>query len=189
MVKKFILGSQSPRRQQLLQLMNIPFEVRVPNVVEDFPVEMDIRKVAEYLAGKKATALLDTLNEDEILITADSTVICHEKIYNKPENKEEAIFMLKQLSAHRHEVITGVWIGNKEINESFSDTTLVDFARMTEEEINFYVNNQLPLDKAGAYGIQDWIGVSLVKSITGSYTNVMGLPTHRVYKILSSYTT
>lgn len=187
MAFKCILGSQSPRRQQLMEILGFPFEVRVSDVDEDFAESMNVREVAEYLANKKAATLIPTLSENEILITADSTVICDDMIYNKPMDKEDAVRMLSALSGKKHEVITGVCIGTQHNQESFSDTTFVEFAEMSQHEIQHYVDLHKPLDKAGAYGIQDWIGMALVTSIQGSYTNVMGLPTHRVYHHLKKY--
>lgn len=182
-----ILGSQSPRRKDLLSSMGIPFEVRVSEVEENFDEEMDVRLVAAYLAEKKALALIDSLNQNDILLTADSTVICEEKIYNKPFDEEDAFNMLQSLSGKTHEVITGVWIGNSEFRHSFSASTFVEFAELSDQEILYYIRRDKPFDKAGSYGIQDWLGTTKVKSIQGSYTNVMGLPTERVFEVLKKY--
>jgi septum formation protein len=187
MSKKCILGSQSPRRQELLTLMGFPFEVRVSDVEENFPDDMNVRLVAEFLAIKKASSLLPTLLENEILLTADSTVICNDAIYNKPVDEDDAVRILQELSGKRHEVITGVWIGDHQNFESFSEITEVTFASLSTEEIKFYIKNYKPFDKAGAYGIQDWFGLTSVTSIRGSYTNVMGLPTHMVYERLKKH--
>lgn len=188
-MKKFvcILGSQSPRRQELMRIMGFPYEVRVSDVEENFPSAMNVREVASYLACKKAEALRSSLKDHEVLITADSTVICDDKIYNKPADFNEARDMLRALSGKTHEVITGVWIGHKESDICFSDMTKVTFSPMDEVEISHYIKSCSPYDKAGSYGIQDWIGISKVKSIIGSYTNVMGLPTERVYHELKKY--
>lgn len=186
-INKCILGSQSPRRQQLMEIMGFPFEVRVSDVEEDFPADMEVRSVAGFLADKKAQALLPGLAENEVLITADSTVICSDKIFNKPSNHVEAVEMLQSLSGKKHEVVTGVWIGNHNNHEVFSVSTFVEFSHITPEEMNHYIEHYKPFDKAGGYGIQDWIGTTLVKAIQGSYTNVMGLPTHEIYIRLRNY--
>lgn len=182
-----IVGSQSPRRQHFLQIMGFPFEVRVSDVDESFPDVMPLREIAEYLACKKASVLQQNLNEGEVLITADSTVLCNDKIYNKPGDYEEAVQMLRELSGKKHEVVTGVWIGDIHTHESFSVVTTVEFSELSADEIHYYVTNHHPYDKAGGYGIQDWIGTTHVKSIQGSYTNVMGLPTSEVYERLKRY--
>ena len=182
-----VLGSQSPRRQELMRIMGIPFVVRVSDVEEDFPSSMNVREVAAFLARKKAEALRPSLADHEILITADSTVICDGKIYNKPADFSEARDMLRALSGKTHDVITGVWIGQKEEEVCFSDITKVTFSPLNDVEIEHYINTCSPYDKAGSYGIQDWIGIAKVKDITGSYTNVMGLPTERVYHELKKY--
>lgn len=187
MITKCILGSQSPRRQELMTLMGIPFEVRVSDVEENFSENMDVRAVAEFLAIKKANSLIPTLQEHEILITADSTVICNNAIYNKPADEQDAIRILKELSGKKHEVITGVWIGDKNLGESFSEKTYVTFSPLSHDKIEYYIKNYQPFDKAGAYGIQDWFGLTCVTEIQGSYTNVMGLPTHLVYEKLQKY--
>ena len=187
MITRCILGSQSPRRKQLMETMGFPFEVMVSDAEEDFPASMPVREVACFVATKKAKVLLPLIPDQTVLVTADSTVICNGKIYNKPENRNEAIQMLTALSGKEHEVITGVWIGNHQKEMSFSDSTFVTFAALNLQEIEFYVDNYKPYDKAGAYGIQDWIGTTSVISIKGSYTNVMGLPTHPVYRILKQY--
>jgi septum formation protein len=187
MITRCILGSQSPRRKQLMETMGFPFEVMVSDAEEDFPESMPVHEVACFVATKKAKVLLPFIPDHSVLVTADSTVICGGKIYNKPENREEAIQMLTDLSGKEHEVVTGVWIGHHKEELFFSESTFVTFAELSTEETEFYVDNFKPYDKAGAYGIQDWIGTTSVISIKGSYTNVMGLPTHAVYKVLKKY--
>lgn len=182
-----IVGSQSPRRQNILKIMGFPFEVRVSNADESYPQEMPLHEIAEYLAAKKADVLKEGLKAGEILVTADSTVLCNGKIYNKPAAYEEAVQMLRELSGKKHEVVTGVWIGDKHSHESFSISTFVEFSQLDADEIHYYVSNHHPYDKAGGYGIQDWIGTTHVKSIQGSYTNVMGLPSSEVYERLKKY--
>ena len=180
--KTVILASQSPRRQELLSDLGISFEVKTKPTEEDFPSEMDTHDIAEYLAIKKASAFKP--KENEILITADTVVIHNNKVLNKPKDAEEAKKMLNKLSNSSHEVITGVCVYHKNQQHSFSELTKVTFKTISENEIDYYINNFNPSDKAGAYGIQDWIGKIGIKSIEGCYYNVMGLPLHSLYSYL-----
>jgi len=162
------------------------FTIEKPDVEEDFPDHLPVEQVAKYLAAKKAEFFRPKMQE-EIIVTADTVVIIHNKILNKPEHREEAIEMLRELSGHTHKVMTGVCIISKEREESFDDTTLVTFKKLNESEIEFYVDQYKPYDKAGAYGAQDWIGLVAIEHIVGSYFNVMGLPIHKVYSHLISF--
>jgi len=161
------------------------FTVEKPDVEESFPVEIPVGQVAKYLALKKAEYFRPTMH-DEIIVTADTVVILGDKILNKPQDRKEAIDMLTLLSGKTHVVMTGVCILSKEREVSFEDTTEVSFKKLTSDEIEFYVDNYKPYDKAGAYGAQDWIGMVAIEKITGSYFNVMGLPIHLVYQQLTS---
>lgn len=182
-----ILGSKSPRRQELLAGLDIPFTTKTKETDESFSKDMDIRDVAEYLAIKKANAFDSELESNDLLITSDTTVCLKDQILNKAQNKAEAIAMLKSLSDQTHEVITGVCIKTSEKTISFSETTKVYFKQLDDEEIEYYVDNYQPFDKAGAYGIQEWIGYIGVKKIEGDYYNVMGLPLFKLFKQLESF--
>lgn len=182
--RPIILASQSPRRHQLLKDAGFEFEVRTRSIDEVFPEEMNQADVAEYLAVLKAKAVKDWVVDNEIVITADSIVVLDDVIYGKPKDKAEAFHMIKKLSSKVHQVITGVCILSKEGVTRFSDVTDVYFDEVSDEEINYYIDNFKPFDKAGAYGIQEWIGYAKVQKIEGSYYNVMGLPIHKVYAAL-----
>lgn len=185
--KKIILGSKSPRRSQLLSEAGFTFEVRVQDVDESFHDEMPVEKVAESLAIRKAEALKNTIKENEIIITADSIVILDNKIYNKPADYDEGTKMLTALAGRQHTVITGVCLLSSDKETSFSVQTLVMFDDMTSTEMDYYLKNYEPYDKAGGYGIQDWIGLCKVKMIEGSYSNVMGLPVRELYLALKEF--
>lgn len=187
MNKKIILGSKSPRRSQLLREAGFSFEVRVQDVDEGFDDQTPVVHVAEMLAKRKAKALKHTLDENEIIITADSVVIIDNIIYNKPEDFDEGIKILTTLAGRNHTVITGVCLLTSDKESSFSVATSVTFDTMTKEEIAYYLNHFKPYDKAGAYGIQDWIGLCKVKEIKGSYSNIMGLPMRELYLELINF--
>ncbi|MBM3401436.1 MAG: septum formation protein Maf [Bacteroidetes bacterium] len=183
MIKKFppiILASKSPRRQELLKLMGFDFQVVLREVDESFPPELTPSEIAVYISEKKAKAF-DLLVENEIVITADTIVSIDGKILGKPENEEHAFEMLSELSGKRHEVITGVSLLKNHQLISFYELTEVFFKEISAEEIQYYIQTFQPADKAGAYGIQEWIGLIAVDRINGSYSNVVGLPTHRLY--------
>lgn len=185
---KILLGSKSPRRRELLQMMRIPFNVvTITGVKETYPDDIPADEVPLYLSGKKADAYLPHIREDEIIITADTLVILGTKILGKPKSQEDAKEMLRELSGNTHKVITGVTIANHNKRTSFSTETLVQFANISDREIEYYVDNFLPLDKAGAYGIQEWIGGVAVEKIDGSFYNVMGLPIHQLYRTLKIF--
>lgn len=162
------------------------FTVEKPDVEEDFPAEMPVEQVARYLAAKKAEFFRPQIH-NEIIVTADTVVILGDKIMNKPQDRAEAISMLTELSGKTHLVMTGVCILSKEKEESFDDTTEVTFQSLTAKEIEYYVDQYKPFDKAGAYGAQDWIGMVAIQKIAGSYFNVMGLPIHKVYQHLKNW--
>lgn len=184
---KWILGSQSPRRKELLAGIGIEFEVRVKDTEEIYPETLEAEKVPEFLAHLKAQALLPDLETDEAIICADTVVILEGEILGKPLDPEDAKQMLSRLSGKTHTVITGVFIGSKSKSVSFSDRTEVTFEHLTKEEISYYIDQYKPFDKAGSYGVQEWIGYVAVKHMDGTYTNVMGLPTHRLYKEIQQF--
>lgn len=179
-----ILASKSPRRQELLSAMNLDFKVVLKDVDESYPEELLPAEIAVYIAEKKAKAF-DEDSQGSIIITADTIVAYNGEILGKPEDAHHATEMLTKLSGTNHQVYTGVsLICNGEMR-SFYDTTEVFFNDLSPEQISYYIKNYKPMDKAGAYGIQDWIGMVAVKKIIGSYTNVMGLPTEKLYKVLA----
>jgi septum formation protein len=185
--KKIILASKSPRRQELLKGLNLTFEIRTKDVPENYSPDLKAEDVPVYLSEKKAAAFLQELNPGEIIITSDTIVIHAKKILEKPVSAEDAQRMLRTLAASEHTVVTGVCIQTLEKKVVFSDHTLVEFGPLTDEEINFYIENYKPFDKAGSYGAQDWIGFVAIKKLTGSYFNVMGLPVHRLYEELKKF--
>jgi septum formation protein len=180
-----ILGSGSPRRKELLSSLGLSFTVKTKPTDENYPASMSPAEVPVYLAKKKAEALKDELKTDELLITADTIVVLNGEILGKPESLKEAKDMLRQLSGNKHEVITGVCILSSGQIKAFSVSTDVYFKVLKEDEINYYVTNFSPLDKAGAYGIQEWIGQIGVEKINGSYYNVVGLPTEKLWEELN----
>ena len=177
-----ILGSKSPRRIELLQLMGIDFTIQKLDIKEDYPKSMSPIKTALFLSKKKSQAY--TISNNDILICADTIVCSENKILGKPKSKKEAILMLKKLSNKQHKVVTAITIKTTQKEISFHETTIVHFKKLSMKEIVFYVNNFKPLDKAGGYGIQEWIGLIGIKKISGSFYNVMGLPTRKLYKNL-----
>lgn len=183
-----VLASNSPRRKELLAGLDIDFEVRLKKGIDEkYPQSLPVMEVAEYISGVKADAYLPTLRENELLITADTVVIVDNEIFGKPVDKEDANRMLKTLSGRTHSVVTGVCMLTKQRRNSFSVRSDVTFAQLTDEEINYYVNTYQPFDKAGAYGIQEWIGLVGVTCIKGSYFNVMGLPVQRICAELKNF--
>lgn len=176
-----ILASASPRRRQLLQGLDLPVEITSVDVDETPPDGMPIEEVAEHLAKKKADGWSGTLKSDQVLITADTTVVLGSTLLNKPTDAADARRMLRLLAGNTHTVITGVCMRTAQRSVSFSDVAEVTFSPLTDEQIAYYVDQYSPLDKAGAYGVQDWIGYVAVERINGSFYTVMGLPLHRVY--------
>lgn len=181
---KLILASASPRRQQLMKDAGFTFEVRLKNVEEKYPQELHWENVPEYLSKVKASAFREELKADEVLITADTVVCIHDRILGKPADRKEAISMLQKLSGNRHLVVTGVSVTTRTEQLSFSSRTDVFFKHLSNEEIEFYVDTYKPFDKAGAYGIQEWIGYIGIERIEGSFYNVMGLPIQKLYETL-----
>jgi septum formation protein len=184
---KIILGSGSPRRSSILADACIPFIKRVISIDENYPFDYPIKDVPVYLALEKAKAHKNTIVANEIVLTADSIVILENKILGKPKDIDEAKNILSQLSGKSHLVVTGVCFMTKSTFSTFSSESEVEFAHLSSSEIDFYVDNYGPLDKAGAYGIQDWIGYNKVVSIKGSYLNIMGLPMELVYHELQKF--
>ena len=187
MGKRIILASAPPRRQQLLKEVGITYEVRLKPIPEEYPAGLPPEEVPEYLARLKASVFLPELQEDELLITADTVVCIHGKIIGKPRGREEAIAMLRELSGNRHLVVTGGCLSTREKQRLFSAHTFVFFRCLSEEEITWYVDHYQPYDKAGAYGIQEWIGYVGIERIEGSFYNVMGLPVQKLYEELRSF--
>lgn len=184
--KNIILASKSPRRSQLLEMAGIPFTIRTREVEEVYPPELPAAEVAAYLAELKADAVKDFLEaENDVILTADSVVLLDNVIFGKPKDDEDAVRTLRLLSGRVHEVITGVCLLSKNSRKVFSSTSKVHMEALTEEEITYYVKNFQPYDKAGAYAIQEWIGLCKVRKIEGTYANIMGLPVDMVYHALS----
>ncbi len=182
---KVILASNSPRRRELLSGLGIDYEVKViSNIDESFPDTLQGKEIPVYISKVKAGAYFSTMKDDEMVITADTIVYTNGKVLGKPASREDAIDMLKELSGHSHQVITGVCITTKDFQKSFASVTDVTFDSLNDEEIDYYIDKYKPYDKAGAYGIQEWIGYIGVSSIEGSYFNVMGLPVQKLYKEL-----
>lgn len=179
--KKIILASKSPRRQELIKGLELPYEVRTYEVDESFPQELQAEQIALYLAEKKANAYPLTIGKDELLITADTIVWVNDHVLNKPESPEEAFAMLKEICGTTHIVYTGVCLRTSDNIVPFFDSSEVVIKPLTDEEIMHYINNYKPFDKAGSYGIQDWFGYVAVEKINGSFYNVMGLPVGRLY--------
>lgn len=188
MDKKIILASNSPRRRELLAGLDLDFEVKViKGIDESYPDTLDPEKVAQYIASKKADAYVSAIHEDNLVITADTVVIVDKKILGKPHDESEAKAMLRLISGKSHQVVTGVCLMTKDKRREFSVSTDVTFRSLSESEIDYYVSHYRPFDKAGAYGIQEWIGYVGVTSLNGSYFNVMGLPVQRIYSELQLF--
>lgn len=186
--KKIILASQSPRRKQLLEWAEISFDIKVLHTDEHYPDTLAIEDVAVYIASKKGEVVWGSISTDEqqntIVIAADTIVVLKDEIIGKPENREDACNILSKLSGNKHRVITGVTIISEKETVEFYDITFVQFHPLTQEQIEYYVDQYKPYDKAGAYAIQEWIGVIGIHSINGDFYNVMGLPVSRVVKCL-----
>ena len=184
---KIILGSNSPRRKEILTSMGISFSINAANIDEKVPKDISAYNYAEFLAIQKCDYLRPNLKTNEILITADTTVLIDNQILNKPNNIIEAGIMLKKISGNSHSVITGVCISSTNKKITFTCETEVKFKKLSNQEIKFYINKYQPLDKAGSYGIQEWIGLIGVEEIKGSYTNVVGLPSSKLYNELNKF--
>ncbi|MEI8224313.1 MAG: Maf family nucleotide pyrophosphatase [Bacteroidota bacterium] len=184
---RIILASRSPRRQQLLRDLGLKFDIVIKDYTETFPKSLGGEEIAKYVAHEKAVSFKNEISENEIVITADTIVWCNNKVLGKPLNSEDAIHILKEISGNTHEVITGVCLFSSFKEKTFSVSTKVTFDTLSGEEMNFYVDKYKPYDKAGAYGIQEWIGIAACSNIEGSYFNVVGLPVQRLYKELQSF--
>ena len=186
--KKVILASNSPRRRQLLAGLDVDFTVDTGTDFEEvFPEDMPHCEVPAHMSEGKSRSFHRPLEDDEILITSDTMVLLDSYIMGKPHSREEALDMLRRLSGRTHEVITAVTVRDCNTQETVTDTTLVTFREMTEEEIEYYVDTCKPYDKAGAYGIQEWLGYAACTGIEGSFYNVMGFPVHKVYDELIKF--
>ena len=186
---RIILASNSPRRRELLAGLDIDFEVRVlPGIDESYPATLPVMETAEYIAAKKAAAYQRQMAVDELVITADTVVIVGDEVLGKPVDAADAAQMLRKLSGRSHQVVTGVCLTTLQQSAHFSVTTDVTFKQLTDEEIDYYIKKYQPFDKAGAYGIQEWIGYIGCTGLQGSYYNVMGLPVQRIYAELQQFT-
>lgn len=185
---KIVLASGSPRRKELLAGLELNYEVRlISNIDESYPEGLSMEEIPVFISGKKADAYVPTMADDEMIITADTIVWHNGKVLGKPANVDEAYEMVRSLAGSTHFVVTGVTILTKKKRHSFASVSEVTFDSLTDEEIGYYVEKYKPLDKAGAYGIQELIGYIGVSSINGSYFNVMGLPVQRLYKELKNF--
>ena len=183
---KIILSSNSPRRKELLAGLDVDFEVKViPNINESYPDNLSAHEIPKYIAVEKAAAY--NISDSELVITADTVVVLNNIVLGKPKDAQEAIEMLRMLSGNTHEVITGVCLTTATKQNSFSVSTEVTFKKISEDEINYYVSKYHPFDKAGAYGIQEWIGYIGIDRIEGSFFTIMGLPVHLVYQELAKF--
>ena len=182
-----ILGSQSPRRKELFSGLNLPFRVEVREIDENFPVEMPAFEVPEYLAIQKTIPFKDDFKMNDLLITSDTIVLTDNQILGKPLDYKHAFEMLQLLSGRKHKVITGVCITSEDKQVTFSDRTDVFFKSLSADEIDYYLTHYQPYDKAGSYGVQEWIGYVAIEKIEGSYFNVMGLPIQRLYEELLKF--
>lgn len=186
-MERIILASKSPRRKQLLEWAEVPFDIIVKDTDEMYPASLSVEQVPLYIAHNKALAVKDELSHDRLILAADTIVVLKDRVIGKPASKEDALQILGDLSGKTHFVITGVVLikGHKEI--SFADITEVEFHHLTNEQIQYYVDHYQPYDKAGSYAIQEWIGVIGIKSVKGDFYNVMGLPVSRVVKAITHF--
>ncbi|WP_310557162.1 Maf-like protein [Flavobacterium sp.] len=184
---KIILASGSPRRQEFFRNLDLDFEIRLKEIEEIFPETLQSLEITDYLAQLKAAAFDGELLENELLITSDTLVWLNGKALGKPTKYDDAFQMLQELSNQTHEVITSVCFKTKYKTEIINDTTKVTFGELSDESIKYYLDNYKPFDKAGSYGIQEWIGLVGIVNIDGSYTNVVGLPTEKVYRYLLNF--
>ncbi len=185
---KLLLASNSPRRRELLSLLDIDFSIVSPRDIEEkYPDNLPPDDVAPYLSALKANAYKDLAVGDDIVVTADTVVICGGRILGKPRDRQQAVDMLKSLSGCVHKVVTGVTLMSSDRTVTFSETTLVSFDNLSDDLISYYVDRYRPFDKAGAYGIQEWIGCVGINRIEGCYYNVMGLPLHALYSRLAAF--
>ena len=183
---KIILASGSPRRQQFFAAMNLDFEIRLKEIEEVFPNHLKGIEITNYLAELKSKVFDNELLDNELLVTSDTLVLLNDEVLGKPKDYEDAFKMLQKLSNKTHQVITSVCFKSNQKINLISDTTKVTFNTLSDDAISYYLDNYKPFDKAGAYGIQDWIGLVGISKIEGSYTNVVGLPTEKVFEYLSN---
>ncbi|HVM88616.1 MAG TPA: Maf family protein [Puia sp.] len=186
-MNQIVLASQSPRRKQLLQWAEVKFDIIVKETDESYPENIAIEEIAIHIARNKANAVKKEIEGEKIIIAADTIVVLDKDIIGKPKNREDAINILKRLSGNKHLVMTGVVMIDNDKEIAFADTTEVWFHHLNDEQISFYIDKYKPYDKAGAYAIQEWIGVIGIKKISGDFYNVMGLPVSRVVKELSNF--
>jgi len=183
-----ILASGSPRRKKLLSSIGIDYKVRIINGIdESYPENMKAEDIPQFISRKKAAAYRQDMSNGELIITADTVVAVDNKILGKPKDKTEAVKMLSLLSGRKHQVITGVTVMTSEREETFATVSNVSISKLSDEEIDYYIEKYKPYDKAGAYGIQEWIGMIGVTGIEGSFFNVMGLPVQRLYTLLKTF--
>ena len=185
-MERIVLASQSPRRKQLLEWAEVPFDIVIKETDELYPADLPVEEIPVYIARNKALAVKQELSHDRIILAADTVVVLHDQIIGKPKDRNNAIEILHALSGQKHRVITGVVIHTAEEEISFADITEVSFHTLTTDQIIFYVDKYKPYDKAGAYAIQEWIGVIGIKSVRGDFYNVMGLPVSRVVQALEA---
>ncbi|MEX6625731.1 Maf family nucleotide pyrophosphatase [Tenacibaculum salmonis] len=179
-----ILASNSPRRQELIKDLDVPFTIKTKEVEEIYPENLKASEITDFLSDLKSKPFEDELTEKDLLITSDTIVWHNNKALGKPKNDNDAFKILKSLSNNTHQVITSICISNKNFKKIFNDTTTVTFKKLTDDEVYYYIKNYQPFDKAGAYGIQEWMGKIAITKIEGSYFNVMGFPIHKLYKEL-----
>jgi septum formation protein len=185
LMERIVLASQSPRRKQLLEWAEVPFDVIIRETDELYPADLGVEEIPVYIARNKALAVREELSHDRIILAADTVVVLDNEVIGKPKDRTNAIEILQSLAGRQHQVITGVVILTEEEEVSFADITHVWFHELTLEQIIFYVDKYKPYDKAGAYAIQEWIGVTGIKAVQGDFYNVMGLPVSRVVQELS----
>ncbi len=184
---RIILASGSPRRQQFLKELDVNFEIQLKDIEEIYPEDLQAEEITNFLAKLKASAFENDLRENDILITSDTIVWLNNKALGKPKDYDDAFEMITEMSGTTHKVITSVCLKTTKKEVVFYDETLVTFTQLSSDEIKYYLNNYKPFDKAGSYGIQEWIGLVAIEKIEGSYANVVGLPTHRLYQELLNF--
>jgi len=183
---KILLGSNSPRRKELLKDLGFDFSVVKIDCEENYPENLPVSEIAGYLSELKSSGY-ETLEADEILLTADTIVVLNETVLGKPDNESQAREMLEKLSGKVHQVFTGITVRTLEKTITQTDVAQVEFEKISPEEIDFYIEKYQPFDKAGSYGIQEWLGMAKIRRISGSFFTIMGLPTHLVYKLLKDF--
>ena len=185
--KKLILASSSPRRQELIKGLDIPFETRIFEIEESYPSDLSNEKIPEYLARLKASPFKNKLTNNEVVVTSDTIVLLKDQLLIKPKDKEEAQLMLRNLSNRMHRVLSSICVTSNSKQVCITDESKVYFKQLNEDEITYYIDKYKPYDKAGGYGIQEWLGFIGIEKIEGSYYNIMGLPTHRLYEVLKQF--